>query len=1362
MTKNCFNNPVVRDGTSQQMRLIKSLLPEYVAVDERDFDELKRFVLDFSKELRFYDNQHNQSGNWYDFFNQKISTDQRTEPHYALFQAFLELFSIAQTDLNTLTGRHLDYYYEEVLRLKEKAPVPDQVFVIFELAKHVSESGHLITEGTLLNAGTDALGNDVVYRTNQDITINKASVVELKGLYKDPTSSRIYNSSVANSSDGMGADIESDSGSWLPFGNEFRQAADIGFAIASPVFYLAEGTRTVKIQLTFREITQASQDALAALSTSALNQIFQVWFSGEKEWIYPTPIEEVPEDEFEKVVSKRIVKFMNEVSVWNDITALKTKSGPIKHLPSDKTEQESVSEAVARKIIAKRSALPEKQFKSISNLAEVNGLGANKIADMKFSFRNTFTDTYFDFTTNTLCLTRTISRDQKPIVGYIEKALKDPLKTTLPVAKILLNTAPDLQYIYDDLADLKIMSATVSVDVADVANLIVRNDQTVMDPAKTIQPFGIQPVLGANFYIGSHEVFRKQLDYLKLNLEWYGLPTEDVVITEEVDNVATTVTYKGFDAHYSQFITQLRNTSFKTRVSILDKKTWKVIGEDINLFADNDNIDLQPERVIEFVNNQQLADIDRDIEMETFRDLDTSTRKGFVKLELTGSDFGHKEFPPSFTRKVLEGLDDENVLLPRDPYTPLLAGVTLDYRSGVCIKFDDNVSSDCREEIQEAEQYFQVTPFGINEVEVEEPGSKNFLPQFRNEGEFYFGLEKVFTPQNVSVLFQLLEGSEDPLISKPDLRWEFLSASGWVEFDQSDILSDSTNGLVRSGIIIFSIPKIATSDTTVLTNGLHWIRVSVVAGSRAIPEFISVVAQAIMAEFDDNNNDEQYLATTLAAETISKLAFSDSAVKKLIQPFASFGGKVRETNTAFYNRVSERLRHKQRAITIWDYERIVLEEFPSVYKVKCLNHTRYVDLYKRVSNVAPGHVTLIIVPNAKNRNTVDPIRPLTSINTLTEINSYLDPYRAPALTLQVLNPIYEGIKVDFKVKFRDGRDIGFYKRQLEDEIKAFLSPWAYDNSPEIVFGGKIHQSTIINFIDERDYVDFVTCFKMYHTEASVGALTETAATTSASILSSVGKVNSYGDHLIEVLDEVVDCEKICDDNIVAPPPVILSADTCTTEDPDPDSPNEADPYDFSIPDPTLCTVVEVIDECIEVTDEDDPDAIDPDDGDDVIDPDDGDGDIDPDDGEDDIDPDDGEDDIDPDDGDDNIDPEEGDDVIDSEEDTEIMIGYGNDANLYETHKGESLISHTNKRYIIPKSFAFTTGIRITSVIDTRTFEVNGDWTNSGYNRLENQSNISGAYAIATRDDAPKFDGAKTRIKLSDKDHDFEVGDFINL
>ena len=57
-------------------------------------------------------------------------------------------------------------------------------------------------------------------------------------------------------------------------------------------------------------------------------------------------------------------------------------------------------------------------------------------------------------------------------------------------------------------------------------------------------------------------------------------------------------------------------------------------------------------------------------------------------------------------------------------------------------------------------------------------------------------------------------------------------------------------------------------------------------------------------------------------------------------PFISKEAKPsRSEALEYYRRISERLRHKNRAITSWDYEQIILENFPEVFKVKCLNST---------------------------------------------------------------------------------------------------------------------------------------------------------------------------------------------------------------------------------------------------------------------------------------------------------------------------------------------------------------------------------------------------------------------------------------
>ena len=59
MAVNCDKkNPLQRDGSSQEQRTLKTLLPGYVAVDERSIEDLKTFAVEYAKEIWFYNDDN--------------------------------------------------------------------------------------------------------------------------------------------------------------------------------------------------------------------------------------------------------------------------------------------------------------------------------------------------------------------------------------------------------------------------------------------------------------------------------------------------------------------------------------------------------------------------------------------------------------------------------------------------------------------------------------------------------------------------------------------------------------------------------------------------------------------------------------------------------------------------------------------------------------------------------------------------------------------------------------------------------------------------------------------------------------------------------------------------------------------------------------------------------------------------------------------------------------------------------------------------------------------------------------------------------------------------------------------------------
>ena len=130
-------------------------------------------------------------------------------------------------------------------------------------------------------------------------------------------------------------------------------------------------------------------------------------------------------------------------------------------------------------------------------------------------------------------------------------------------------------------------------------------------------------------------------------------------------------------------------------------------------------------------------------------------------------------------------------------------------------------------------------------------------------------------------------------------------------------------------------------------------------------QLIEVAANAVEVQFIAPEQNPPHLITALPQGKIVKLKRGLLVVKAIQQPFASFGGSPGETDQAFYVRQSERLRHKNRCLSSWDYERLILENFPNVQRVKCIPHAR------EGCWLAPGHVLLVVIGDLKNQNDQD-------------------------------------------------------------------------------------------------------------------------------------------------------------------------------------------------------------------------------------------------------------------------------------------------------------------------------------------------------------------------------------------------------
>ncbi len=1118
-TDSCHSTQVPGSGTNRGNRLLESLLPDFVAVDGRKIEELKSFAKNLAGQLKFRTPSDTWEGDWASFFEKEIDPNQATDPHYALFLAFLQNYHLAQADLNGITKKHLDFFYRDVLRLKEKAAVADQAYLILQLAKQVGD--HLLPKNSEFKAGKDDIGKEVLFKNESNQVFNKTEVASLKALYRDQNG-RLYSSPIANSADGNGAEIIHPDGRWNPFGRpkylfpkSERQSAILGFAIASPVLALDEGDRSITLTL----LLKPRPGLLEKLKSIDLNSTFRFLLSGEKEWIEASVGLHIDNPEVQ------VIDFLNKAKNWVDIAGLEPQAGPTFDNPELGTHQPfrgyDIGEVTAKNILSMRASLPKGQFTNIEEVAKVRGMGSDKIADLIFSFQ-TQKHEIKNLGNNgvELILKCHLVPDQDAVVGYNGEVLLQRFLINQPVLKVEL--ADTVQsYSYPILEGIELSSVKINVEVKGVENLVLQNDQTTLPVGKNIHPFGFRPVLGSNFYIGSREVFSKNIESLDIHLEWHGLPTGST----------------GFEGYYTDYSPAKSNASFQAETYFLNNKSWGESKKTISLFSNTG----APASIQKYsLSSDELGSLQPEPELENFISWSPYSKRGFLKLSLSGADFGHTEFPKLFANQVIlkaKATDPSSVTLPNDPYTPEVKSVKIDYTASEYFLPGKS----------EWNSFFHIGAFGEAKQE-QNPGP--LVCNYQEEGNLLIGLKNHLAGQSIQLLVHVLDGSANPEKAVPTVTWSYLSGNDWKPFDKLDLVLDETNGLIQTGLVRFTMPKTAGTSHTIMDDGLTWIQASVKENSDAIPDFTQIIAQAIRVTFEDQGNDPNRLAAALPAKTIAKLKISQAQVSKIEQPFASFGGKTAETSTNFYTRIAERLRHKQRAVTRWDYEHLVLEYFPEIYQVKVQNHTEYDGNLENYRALAPRHVTVILVANVQNKNAIDPLRPKASVALIAKVRDFLAHIYSAGVILHVVNPVYEELQVKTNVRFLAGVDRSFYAKKLEDDLKAFLSPWAFQRLETFTFAGEIHSSVVLHFIEKLPYVDHLTCFELYHiiknsVDGEIISRTkveEAKGSTGVSLLGSVGSIDTYGDHLITIL-ETEDCE--CPDNQV---PAII--DITSTESSD--------------------------------------------------------------------------------------------------------------------------------------------------------------------------------------------------------------------
>ena len=999
-------------------------------------------------------------------------------PHLALFVSFLKLIEFTQKRFNNLTKRHLDFYYNKILKIEKLPATPDKVHIIFELAKNsISEK---IGNNTELDGGKDLNGNKLIYKTTEELIANKTKVSQLKNVYNSLDNNKIKAAQIANSFDGIGGDFPDDI-KWWPFGyfententSEYPvlSNAKIGFAVASKVLELKEGLRKVTLTINFKN------NFNSAISQRVLAKHLEIYCSGKKKWLEKFPVQ--------------TKKTFGE---------------------TDELTQGIVPQKLHDKFYSEKEEVPVDFY------------------------------SYKEKTTNELSITFQITKDEDEIVNYNSEVLGESFDTKLPVCRVLINTGnEDGHALYQKLVENEIENIIVTVNVTGIKSLNLESDIGKISAEKPFYPFGTQPVKKSKFNIGYPELFKKQWKNLNIEINWKNTPDSfrslylayrekhryevtpdtfleglgEIITIEDLAKSNTTSEWLdrlGLNKKQKAAIEeQLKNKkSNAAEATFLSTNNTINPNEDDLIVTSDDyfkaNIEIKNKEEWETANGKNFDkkslfkfDSVEKIFKTEFRidnsDYETDNN-GSIRISLNQS-FLHELFPRiyalSFTSK------QTNVLVPNEPYTPLIEEISLGYTAESSITLGRAKKNYSKNDLK----LFHEHPFGQSEehpylkyntgflypfINKEDTIPTFLMPNYNETGELFIGLENVKNLQTVSLLVQVLEGSENPetesFSGNEKVEWSVLCNNYWKTLNSDNMISDETDNFLKSGIVKFSIPREATSTNTLLPEKLFWVKAKINKKFDAVCKTINISAQSVLAQFSDNKNDLSHLKNGLKAKTISKLVKRAANVKSVSQPYNSFNGKPEESNKAYYQRISERLRHKNRAITLWDYEHIILQQFPEIHKVKCLNHskTEVIEKNGETENkrtfLAPGNILIVVIPDIVNKNVFDIYQPRVSKATLNAVQNWVNKLNTLHVNAQVINPDYEEVMVELKVKFHKDFDKNYYKKVLIKDITKLLSPWAFEDSARLEFGITMHRSSVINYIENLEYVDYLEDVKL--------------------------------------------------------------------------------------------------------------------------------------------------------------------------------------------------------------------------------------------------------------------------------------------
>lgn len=696
-------------------------------------------------------------------------------------------------------------------------------------------------------------------------------------------------------------------------------------------------------------------------------------------------------------------------------------------------------------------------------------------------------------TDNVIVINFLLRTGEGPFCVYNPEAHGPGVTSQLPLLKILLNNN-SFHHPYSFLRSLVLERVTVTANVTGYRAVKLDNNVGEVNAYHSFRMFGPTPAVGGYLDICNTNVFNRYTKDFSIKLEWLDLPKN----------------INGFDSYFAAYQAGMTNSAYKVGISSINNGVFLPAHDGQQQFPLFHTVrDKEGDLYLadtSFIKDADMHKISFPNPMKMDREekhSNTVYKQGAVRLELSSPSeaFGHQLYSLIFPEIILYNARHplRKKPLPSLPYVPVVKSISVNYT----LEHSESLKPVKLSTPGEGLEVHHIGAFGNEEI-YPGPGINYFplLPVLNEAGHLYIGFEGLKKGEELSLFFQLEDKYfSDTTTNLPPLNWSYLAGNKWQPFESMCLLSDNTNNLSRSGIVKIRVPAGINGNNTVMTPGLSWIRISTPSSECITPRVTGIFPNAVTVErvLDENGYSLERILS-VPPLTITSTQKDIRTIQAIWQLFPSFGGRKTESESKFYSRVSERLRHKQRPVTALDIAQVLLEAFPEILIVKCISAP---------PAARAEDINIVVVPRQSDNGRFISPQPKVDLDTLCRIQAFMQQRISPFVSLSIRNPVYENVKVVCSILFRDQTENNqnSHLQQLHLDIQKYMCPWLFDPASHLKIGSTLYKSELLNYINRQPYVEYITGFSLVHfyytKEEDTGRLTAFATDTAAGDLQEI-------------------------------------------------------------------------------------------------------------------------------------------------------------------------------------------------------------------------------------------------------------------